>query len=99
MSGWEAFKRRFGRFGRQKTYVPSILLIMMRALEFGGVSYKKLIADSSDLYLQPPLLQFKRTDFALGRQIVDVSYRYATEQIERWLNRRSAAAGMQARPD
>jgi NTE family protein/lysophospholipid hydrolase len=90
MSGWEAFRRRFGRFGRAKTYVPSILLIMMRTIEFGGVSYKKLIADSSDLYLQPPLLQFKRTDFALAPQIVDVSHRYARERIEGWLSRGAA---------
>jgi predicted acylesterase/phospholipase RssA len=95
MSGWEAFRRRFGRFGREKTYVPSILLIMMRTLEFGGVSYKKRIADASDLYLQPPLLQFKRTDFALAPQIVEVSYRYAREQIESWLSRQGTAPRLQ----
>jgi predicted acylesterase/phospholipase RssA len=96
VSGWQALKRRFSPIGR-KTCVPSIPLVMMRTLEFGGMSYKSTIAETADLYLQPPLLEFKRTDFARAAEIAEIGYRHARLKIREWLNTRSTPRAR--RPD
>lgn len=88
VSGWDAFKNRFSPFVKEKTYLPSILLILMRTIEFGGISFKREASSAADVYLRPPLLQFKRTDFHSAKEIAEAGYRHAREQIEAWLSRR-----------
>ncbi len=88
VSGWQAFKNRFSPFVKSKTYVPSILLIVMRTVEFGGISFKKHASEAADIYLRPPLLRFKRTDFHSAAEIAEVGYQHAREQIETWLSSR-----------
>jgi NTE family protein/lysophospholipid hydrolase len=92
VSGWQALKRRFSPIGR-KTCAPSIPLVMMRTLEFGGISHKSAIAETADLYLRPPLLEFKRTDFARAAEIAEVGYHHARQKIREWLNTRDDPSG------
>ena len=91
VSGWKAFKNRFSPFVKSKTYVPSILLIVMRTVEFGGISFKKHASEAADIYLRPPLLRFKRTDFHSAAEIAEVGYQHAREQLEAWLHSRGKA--------
>jgi predicted acylesterase/phospholipase RssA/CRP-like cAMP-binding protein len=85
VDGWRALWRRFTPFARSRAYMPSILLILMRTLEFGGVTLKQSLSQRADLYLRPPLLAFKRTDFALADRIAAVGYEHAVGEIRRWL--------------
>ena len=82
VSGLQALRSRFGLWGARKSFVPSIPLILMRTLEFGGISYRMTREGSADLMLQPEMLGFKRTDWHLADEIVAQSYRHTMEKIE-----------------
>jgi predicted acylesterase/phospholipase RssA/CRP-like cAMP-binding protein len=82
VSGLQALRSRFGLWGARKSFMPSIPLILMRTLEFGGISYRMTREGSADLMLQPEMLGFKRTDWHLAEEIVAHSYRHAMEKIE-----------------
>ena len=89
IGGWEAIWRRFNPFAKSVTYVPSILLVLMRTLEFSGVSLKEVLSRDSDLFLRPPLLGFKRTDFHAADQIAEIGYKHCLEKMGEWLAQRS----------
>ena len=40
VTGWKALRSRFGLWGTKNAFMPSILLVLMRTLEFGGISYR-----------------------------------------------------------
>jgi predicted acylesterase/phospholipase RssA len=61
------------------------MLVLMRTIEFGGLSHKKTTSRVADIYLRPPLLKFKRNDFYAASEIAQVGYDHAREQIEAWL--------------
>ncbi len=82
VSGLQALRSRFGLWGAKKSFIPSIPLILMRTLEFGGISYRMTREGAADLMLQPEMLGFKRTDWHLADEIVAQSYRHAMEKIE-----------------
>ncbi len=94
--GWEAFWRRFNPFARKRVYTPSILLVMIRTLEYSGIAYKNHRIEFADVYLYPELLKFKRTDFHLAAQIADAGHDAAKAKISQWLATSIAAA---KRPD
>ena len=95
--GWHAFWKRFNPFSRHRVYKPSILLVMIRTLEFSGIAYKNLRIQFADIYMHPDLLKFKRTDFHLAQQIAQAGYDCARGSVIEWL----ATAGVTAtrRPD
>jgi NTE family protein/lysophospholipid hydrolase len=82
VSGLQALRSRFGLLGARKSFMPSIPLILMRTLEFGGISYRMTREGSADLMLQPEMLGFKRTDWHLADEIVAHSYRHTMAKIE-----------------
>jgi NTE family protein/lysophospholipid hydrolase len=84
LPGWRALWSRVNPFAGKPQWIPNILSIMLRTIEFGGITHNRSAASSADLYLRPPLQQFKPTDFALSEQIVDIGYRHAREALERW---------------
>jgi hypothetical protein len=59
----------------------------MRTVEFGGISFKKQASPAADIYLRPPLLRFKRTDFHSAADIAETGYRHAMEELGLWLRR------------
>jgi lysophospholipid hydrolase len=95
--GWSAFWKRVNPFSRNRVYIPSILLVLIRTLEFSGIAYKSLRIEFADIYMYPDLLKFKRTDFHLASQIAQAGYDSARAKVLEWLaNSRVAAA---KRPD
>ena len=42
----------------------------------------------SDLYLTPPVRQYRFNDFKRGLQIAEESYRYAYPELQAWLKQR-----------
>lgn len=90
--GWEAFWNRFNPFSRKRVYTPSILLVMIRTLEFSGIAYKNLRIEFADIYMYPDLLKFKRTDFHLASQIAQAGYDSARAKVLEWLAHSGVAA-------
>jgi predicted acylesterase/phospholipase RssA/CRP-like cAMP-binding protein len=98
VSGWRAIWQRFNPKRHRRVYRPSLLLVLMRVLEFGGIAYRRQKADLADLYISPDVLRFKRNDFHAAPHIVEAGYAAAREAIERWAAgqqgaRRAGAAG------
>jgi CRP-like cAMP-binding protein/predicted acylesterase/phospholipase RssA len=97
VSGWRAFWRRCNPFSNHRVYTPSILLVMIRTLEYTGISYKNLRVEFADIYMHPDLLKFKRTDFHLATEIVKAGYEAARAKVLEWLAASDVAATR--RPD
>src|SRR5207248_11579610 len=82
LPGWRALWSYLNPFARSRLRIPNIALIMLRTIEFGGITHNRSAASSADLYLRPPLQHVKPTDFSMAEQIVDIGYRHAREAIE-----------------
>ncbi len=85
VSGWKAFWRRCNPWSRGYVYTPSILLVMVRTLEYSGISYRNLRVKFADIYMRPDLLKFKRTDFHLVAGIAQAGYDTARTSVLQWL--------------
>lgn len=73
--------RKEGRSDRGE----SILLVLMRVIEFGGVSNGREKVEFADVYIQPDLLRFKRNDFHAAAEIVEVGYGATRQSLADWL--------------
>jgi predicted acylesterase/phospholipase RssA len=88
VDGWQAMNLYFNPFMKKKKVpLPNLMLVLMRTIEFGGLSHKRNTAHIADVYLRPPLLKFKRIDFFAAGEIAQAGYDHAREQLEAWLNR------------
>jgi lysophospholipid hydrolase len=96
VSGWRACWKRLSPFVKKSIYTPSILLVMIRTLEYTGVSYKGSRLKYADIYMYPEMLKFKRTDFHLASRILDAGYECARNNLLEWLSQPSTVA---RRPD
>ena len=85
VSGWRAIWHRFNPTIAKRSYRPSILLVLMRLIEFGGISYRVRVANDADLYISPDVLRFKRNDFERGSEIVAAGYQAAHASLTAWL--------------
>jgi predicted acylesterase/phospholipase RssA len=83
--GWRAAWHRFNPTRNRRIYRPSILLVLMRVIEFGGISYRREKAAGADVYISPDVLQFKRNDFHAAADIADAGYRASRETLRKWL--------------
>jgi predicted acylesterase/phospholipase RssA len=96
VSGWQAFWKRLNPFSKKSIYTPSILLVMIRTLEYTGISYKGSRLKYADIYMYPKMLQFKRTDFDRASEILDAGYETARSTLREWI---SQPASAERRPD
>lgn len=90
VSGWDALWSRFNPTRNRRVYRPSILLVLMRVIEFGGISYRRAKADMADVYISPEVLRFKRNEFGAAADIADAGYAAARVPLHRWLQDRGA---------
>jgi predicted acylesterase/phospholipase RssA len=72
--------------------------VLMRVIEFGGISYRRQKAELADVYISPELLRFKRNDFHAAAEIAEVGYHASREGLTQWLER-DADAWHERRPD
>ena len=98
VSGWQAIWHRFNPARHKRVYRPSLLLVLMRVIEFGGISYRRQKAELADVYISPELLRFKRHDFHAAADIADAGHRASRERLMQWLER-DAEAWHERRPD
>ena len=85
VAGWRAAWHRFNPTRNRRVYRPSILLVLMRVIEFGGISYRREKAASADLYISPEVLRFKRNDFHAADDIAEAGYHASRETLLKWL--------------
>ena len=71
-------------FWRGAPSAPGIGDILYRAGHIGGLHQRARTIDLSDHYLEPPVGSFPLTAYARAREIAEVGYRYAVQEIERW---------------
>jgi len=96
--GWRAIWHRFNPTHEKRIYRPSILLVLMRIIEFGGISYRREKAAMADLYISPDVRRFKRNDFGVADAIVETGYGASRDAVGQWLA--SAPADLRRRrPD
>jgi predicted acylesterase/phospholipase RssA len=72
ISGWKTFWKRC--FSKERLYTPSILLVLIRTLEYTGISNQHARLKSADIFMYPDMLRFRRTDFHLAAEIVQAGY-------------------------
>ena len=73
------------RRDKRRVYRPSILLVLMRVIEFGGISYRRQKAEMADVYISPEVVRFKRNDFHAADDIAEVGYHASRETLLKWL--------------
>ncbi|MGE3843047.1 MAG: cyclic nucleotide-binding and patatin-like phospholipase domain-containing protein [Vicinamibacterales bacterium] len=91
VSGWKAFWQRFNPKRHKRIYRPSLLLVLMRVIEFGGISYRRQKAELADVYISPDVLMFKRNDFHASAHIAQAGYAATRETLTMWLQSEKAA--------
>jgi predicted acylesterase/phospholipase RssA len=74
LSGWQTFWKRCNPFSKNPLYTPSILLVMIRTLEYSGIAYKNVRLKFADIYMYPEVVRFRRTDFHLAAEIAQAGY-------------------------
>jgi NTE family protein/lysophospholipid hydrolase len=79
ISGWKTFWKRC--FSAERVYTPSILLVLIRTLEYTGISNQHTRLQSADVFMRPDMLPFKRTDFHLAASIVEAGYECAKANL------------------
>jgi predicted acylesterase/phospholipase RssA/CRP-like cAMP-binding protein len=84
ISGWQAIWNRFNPKPEKRAYRPSILLILMRLIEFGGIAYRVRVAEQADLYISPDVLRFRRNDFQRASEIVEAGHTATRAAIAEW---------------
>ena len=95
ISGWKVLFDRL-RGGIESEPTPTIISVLMRAMELDTESYRQRMQSLSDLYLMPPVQQYRFNDFKRGRQIAEEAYRYSHPELERWNSRRINTTGTNA---
>jgi lysophospholipid hydrolase len=97
VSGWRAFWRRWNPFSGRYVYTPSILLVMIRTMEYSGISNKNTRLKFADIYMYPDMLKFKRTDFYRAPEIEQAGFDCARKAVAEWMEHSATAAAR--RPD
>ncbi len=82
-SPWKFLWDRLVSF-QKPAYVPNIFDLLMRTTMVSSIHKTNAAKEDADLYLQPPVDQFKLLDFKALDEIVEVGYKYAKKELEGW---------------
>lgn len=86
ISGWYLLLNKLNPFAKN-IKIPSMIDILSRASIIGGLAQrKKLMEGVADLYIQPPVNEFSLMAYKDAKKIEQVGYRYAKQELQRWLN-------------
>jgi predicted acylesterase/phospholipase RssA/CRP-like cAMP-binding protein len=78
LSAWGKLK---SHFSRTTDTLPGIVDILMQVAHIGGLSQRQQTKRGADIYLEPPLAEFKIMDYKKAEKIIEVGYQYANQQI------------------
>jgi predicted acylesterase/phospholipase RssA len=93
ITGWQAIWHRFNPTREKRSYRPSLLIVLMRLIEFGGISYRVQAARYADVYISPDVLRFKRNEFAAAHEMAEVGYAASKVKLAEWLANGANANG------
>ena len=79
-----AWRKISGYFRSSVAASPGIGDILYRAGHIGGINQRARTISQSDHYLEPPVAAFPLMAYRQASEIVEVGYRYAMKEIERW---------------
>ena len=82
-SAWRLIWSRLNPFA-QRLEAPNILEILTRASTLASIQNTALAKAEADLYLEPPVDNFKMFDMADLDQLVEIGYEYAAEKLKDW---------------
>lgn len=82
-SPWTMFYERWLKKGAHSEF-PTILDILMRTAELTAIQQRRKTIEAADLYLRPPVNDFRLLDFERFDELVDIGYRYTKKEIARW---------------
>lgn len=89
MSGLKLLWSRLNPFTPPIT-MPNMVQILTRSSMIGGLAQQKKMRDGlADLYLKPPVTHFSLMDYAEAEKIAEAGYRYASVELEAWLEHKS----------
>ncbi len=91
MSGWAELARRLNRWSGARP-APSIFEILTRTASMSSIYLKQQVRDTADLLLNPPIEKIGVLDWGAIEQAVEIGYRHASPNIERWIASREASA-------
>jgi hypothetical protein len=57
-------------------------------MELETDAYRERMQSISDVYLRPPVQQYRFNDFKHGKQIAERAYKYACEELWKWIGAR-----------
>lgn len=87
VSGWNALWQKINPLSKSQNS-PHILTLLMQATVLSSRSSRAemLSQNQSNLYINPPVGEFKIMDFDSIERIVEIGYQSAKEKIEIWQN-------------
>ena len=84
LSHLSAWRKISGYFRAGVAPSPGIADILYRAGHIGGINQRTRTIAQSDHYLEPPVAAFPLMAYRQAAEIVEVGYRHAMQEIERW---------------
>ena len=82
-SPWKMFYERFFKTRSHKEF-PSIFDILIRTSMLASINQRKKTIEEADLYLNPPIHEYKLLDFEHFGELIDIGYQYTNKEIARW---------------
>ncbi|WP_425153449.1 hypothetical protein [Candidatus Palauibacter sp.] len=88
-SGWRLALGRLNPFGKSGD-PPGIVSILQRAGQLPSLQTRRarIEAEIADLYLKPPVQQFRILDFDVVEEAAEIGYSYGKAELERWSDSR-----------
>ena len=82
-SPWKMF---YGRFFKTRSHqeFPGIFDILMRTAMLASINQRKKTIEEADLYLNPPVHEYKLLDFEHFGELIEIGYQYTNKEIARW---------------
>jgi predicted acylesterase/phospholipase RssA/CRP-like cAMP-binding protein len=87
ISGWQVLWRRVNPFVA-RLRVPSVTESLVRAMHIAHLYHISSAQSLVDVLVQPDVSGFESLDFASSRQIIEIGYQAARQQLAAWLEQR-----------
>ena len=87
-SGWRLAWSRINPWAKP-IRIPDIVSIINRAGVLGSIHQRQRLieGDLADLYLTPPLGEFRILDFSVADEALEIGYAYGAAEIDAWMKR------------
>jgi predicted acylesterase/phospholipase RssA len=83
LSGWRVLLNRLNPFA-QTVRLPSIVDVITRAGQLGGLARRESTAQLADVCVQPDVARFGMVEYGRGREIAEAGYQAARAALEAW---------------